>query len=181
KNCLSSEAVRTLYCTPKRDRYRRAEDCLAESIDFRWTKILLSGQSHVQRWDKTLGHVVLAYRRSPTDEQSLDARKSRCHFHRDVTAERPANHDDFLKSEQTEHFYGCIRQTGTGIGAGRIQGIAGIPVTRQIEGNKAILPGESAAELLAKDLARKRIFMDQQNWRFAPSNFLHHDRTVRGH
>src|SRR5262249_23707760 len=40
KNRLSSEAVRTLYCASKRNRRRRAEDCLTESIDFRWTKIL---------------------------------------------------------------------------------------------------------------------------------------------
>jgi len=45
-------------------------------------------------------------------------------------------------------------------------------VTRQIESNKAILPGESAAKLLAKDLARKRISMDQQNRQIAASNFL---------
>src|SRR5262249_39081841 len=179
KNRLSSPSVRPLYCASKRDRYRSAEDCLAESIDFRWTKILLSGESHVRRWDETFGHVVPAYGRSPTDEQSLDAGKLRCHFHRDVTTERPADHHDFLKSEQTEHFCRRIRQTRTGIGAGRVWGIAGLPVTRQIEGNKAILPGESAAELLAKDLARKRISMDQQNWHVAPSSFLRHDRAVR--
>ena len=61
-----------------------------------------------------------------------------------------------------------------------IQGIAGIPVTRQIEGNKAMLPGESAAKLLAEDLAGQRISVDQQNRQIAASGFLHHDRTVRG-
>jgi hypothetical protein len=53
-------------------------------------------------------------------------------------------------------------------------------VTGQIEGNEAILAGERAAKLLAKDLARKRISMDQQNRQVAVSSFLHDNRTVRG-
>jgi hypothetical protein len=44
-------------------------------------------------------------------------------------------------------------------------------VTRQIEGDKAMLPGESAAKLLAKDFARKRISVDQQNRQVAASSF----------
>jgi hypothetical protein len=52
-------------------------------------------------------------------------------------------------------------------------------VTRRIKRNKTILPGEGAAELLAKDLARKRISMDQQNRQVTVSGFLHDNRTVR--
>jgi hypothetical protein len=70
---LTCEPVRTLDRVSKRDRYPRAEYCFTESIDFRWTKILFSGQTQVQRWDKALVDVVPAYGRSPTDEQSLDA------------------------------------------------------------------------------------------------------------
>src|SRR5262249_30584994 len=123
--------------------------------------------------------VVPAYWRSSADEQSLDAEIFRCHFERDVTTERPANHSDFANSEQTEHLYDRARQTRTGIGARCVQGITRFPVTRQIEGHKSILSGEGAAELLAKDLARKRISMDQQNRQVAVANFLHHNRTVR--
>ena len=96
-----------------------------------------------------------------------------------MTTKRPADHHDFPKSEQTADFDRRIRKARTGIGTGRVQGIAGIAVTRQIERNKTILAGERAAKLLAKDLARKRVSMDQQNRQVALSSFLHHDRTVR--
>src|SRR5215468_7657112 len=92
-------------CTLKLGRDRSTEDPLAERIDIRRSKMQLSSQLHMRCRFEPLGHVVPAYGRSPADEQSLDTEIFRCHFQRDVAAERPANHGDFADSEQTEHLY----------------------------------------------------------------------------
>jgi hypothetical protein len=77
---------------------------------------------------------------------------------------------------------GGVRKSGSGVDALRIGRVAGLPVTRQIEGDEAMIFRDLSLHLIAENATAKRIAMDQQHRYAALAALLDSEGTVRcGH
>ena len=76
------------------------------------------------------------------------------HLQRDMTAERPTEDHYLFDSEQRKDLSRDFCETRQGVGASRIDGVAGAAMPGQVEGDEPIPASERTVDLIAKHLKR---------------------------
>jgi hypothetical protein len=96
-----------------------------------------------------------------------------------MSAERPTKHDGLGYTQFVEQFDGSIRNSRSRVTALRIGRVAGLPVTRQIERDVAVILRALCLHLIAENATADRIAMDQQRWYAVLSTLLDCEEAVR--
>jgi hypothetical protein len=81
-------------------------------------------------------------------------------------------------SQLLEQFDGSIRKSGPRVAAFQIRGVAGLPVTRQIEGDEATILRNVCLHLIEENATAERIAMDQQDWYAVMATLLDCDEAM---
>ena len=74
------------------------------------------------------------------------------HLQCDMPAERPTEDHSLFDSEQRKDLSRDIGDTRQGVGASRIDSVAGPAMPTQVEGDEPILASERTVDLMAKHL-----------------------------